>query len=310
MAVRSADGRKRRIAVFTGPGPDPETEEIFRKAFTALGFRVGTDLEIEYWRVPMSDWDKTLPAVAGKIAASGPDLAITWGSVFTGHLRRGAPLLPIVADIGDPVATGVAQSLARPGGNVTGLSQGQAEVAVKQVELLRELFPRLERVGWIAYRPQLAWLPTFEKAAREVGLPVIPLAMTGAPLDIERLRPEFAALPAKGCHAAFFYSGQAQALEVVAALARQYRVALVSSDAAQAETDGVLFSYSAMRPAGNERLERLAFIAARVLRGERPAAIAFEGPTHYGLVINQRTASRLGLAIPPHVLVRAHKVIT
>jgi putative ABC transport system substrate-binding protein len=213
---------------------------------------------------------------------------------------------------GDPVALGFAKSLARPGGNVTGLHGGFAEVNTKRIEFLRKLVPGLSCVGWIAFRGQLEWLGPFESLARDLGVRVRPVVVNSSDgPGYPNAKREIAKLRSEGCLAAHFHSGIPALIEAVTASALEHRIALsYSGDQATVSRDGIVFMYSATASArGYETPRRTVSMIARIFRGERPESIPFEGPAGYELIINLRSARRIGVTVPPEILALADEVI-
>lgn len=298
---------RKRLGIFTGPTTDPAWTAQFTAALAELGLRRGDNLEIVWSHAPLGDPEVILPPLAARMAAEGLDCLLTFGSLYTQYLQRAARSTPIVTDVGDPVGNGFARSLSRPGGNITGLHQGHDAIAVKQVELLKALVPDMSCVAWIAFRPQLVWMPVFERAARTVGVGVRVVAAEH-PDRLDSVRSDFAALRPAGCLGAHLYTAMPVLADAVCTLALQHRIAVASSHD-NVEREGILLSYQYTRPVDAERARHLAAQVARVLRGERVADIPFEGPTRYELVINRRTATRLGIAIPAALLVFADRVI-
>ena len=318
-----ASSRKKRIGIFTtGPrSPDNrrEWEGGLGRALAEFGFKPGSDLEFVWFDSvrPADDYDRAAPPVAEKIARAGLDCVITFGSPFTQHLQRATRTLPIVTYVGDPVAAGFARTLSRPGGNITGLHQGHAETSLKQVELMRALLPGITSVGWIGTRPQLTWLPTFENAAKAAGLAVHTVvfesAFSGSAVqnaNLDRLKAELSQWRSAGCLGAHFYGAQRSLVEPVATLALQHRIGIACSGAEDEdlEREGILFNYGP-EEWSEQRGRRQATLVARILRGERPADIPFEGPRTYRFTLNLNTARRLGISVPQHVLVLADRTI-
>ena len=290
---------------------DREWQVAFSRELGRQGFREGDNVHIRWYDVPVrSHWDVTLPKVVAQMLEQKPDCIVTPGGseTETRYVQRATREIPIVADVGDPVTLGFAASLAHPGGNITGLHQGYEEVALKELELFRALMPGLRCVGWIAFEPQKIWLPTFERAARMLNLrvrTVVPRSPGDAafPAYISR---EMAALAREGCAAAHFHTGVPQFRDLVLPLALKHRIALSYGNP---ERTGVMLSYGMDRSEQFRSAQRLPAVVARILRGERPQDIAFEGPTRYRLALNLKTAELIGLRIPPEVLVLADDVV-
>ena len=311
----AADRAVKRLAVVMPPW-DPEEKADYARAFEPLGYRLGANLEITWLEFPVrSRWNDVVPPLAAEAVRLRPDCIRTQGANFTRFVQEATRTIPIVTSIneGDPVALGFAKSLARPGGNVTGLHGGFAEVNTKRIEFLRRLVPGLTCVGWIAFRPQLEWFGTFENAARDFGVRVRPIVADSAADGprFESAKREIAKLRGEGCLAAHFHSGMPELIEAVTASALEHRIAIsYSGDVATVSRDGIMFMYHATPAAkGYEAPRRTVSMIARIFRGERPENMPFEGPMGYELVFNQRTARRIGVTIPPDIVTMANKII-
>ena len=296
--------------MFAGRGTKDEEARAFAVALEPFGYRLGVDLEVQWFDYPhFGNWDEVVPRAVSRMVAAKPDCIVVGGTVFTRYVARATRTIPIVTEVADPVASGFAQSIARPGGNVTGLAT-KVGVDLKTLELLARIVPGLSCVGWITYREQAAHFPSFGNAARDLRLDVRQILLDEPRPDgwQARLAAEFEQLRAAGCAGAWMSAHEpffSEALE----LALRHRIAVANLGGAKdEERDGVLLVYQAADdPQAATR--RGAAIIAKVLKGERPATIPFEGPRRYRLAINLRTARRLGVTIPPQVLVLADKRI-
>jgi putative ABC transport system substrate-binding protein len=311
-----AADRVARVALLTfvnRDGADREWMDALVNGFAETGYRQGDNLRLQRYEVRVVSamgWDIAVPNAIARIIATEPDCIIAMGEVLAGYVRQRVRTTPVVTDVGDPVGLGLAATLLRPGGNFTGLHSGYAEVATKQVELLRTLVPALRGVVWIAFEPQLIWFPTFEKAAQQAGLAVrkvIP-PTPSKPGFREHLGSEFAGLRRDGFLAGHFHSSIPAFIDAVTALAIEHRIAL-SYSGGDLDREGLLLSYGIQRLDGLRSAQRMPAIVARILRGERPGDIPFEGPTGYRLELNLKTAARIGLTVPPEVLVLADEII-
>jgi putative ABC transport system substrate-binding protein len=310
----------KRVAIFTTARSAEERrvlEERFGRVMSDFGFRLGRNLAFVWFEMGPEDRSTAaMERIARAIAASGVDCAITFGSPATAALRAATRTIPVVTDVGDPVSTGFAASIARPGGNITGLHQGFEQTALKKIELLRRLVPGLGCIVWVGARPQLAWIDSFERAARSAVMPVhrvVAESMQGEPgrtvIDGEGLRAAFRSLPA-ACRAAHLYSPGENLVRAVAELALERRIAVAHAggDGSHVRREGMLLSYEGAW-SDDERHDRRAAIVGRILRGEDPARIPFEGPFRYRFTLNLATARRIGVAVPNDVLVLADEVI-
>jgi putative ABC transport system substrate-binding protein len=220
--------------------------------------------------------------------------------------KEATPTIPIVFPVaGDPVGTGIVASLARPGGNATGLSNLAADLAAKRLGLLREIFPDLVHLAILfnAHSPaSVLEMREFKDTASRLGIEVIPLAIRGT----EDIAPAFESL-----------AGHAQGLYVVGDPLMNFNRVRISTFAlvARLPTMNVqreyveaagLMSYGANYPDLNRRA---ADYVDKILRGSKPAELPVEQPTKFDLVINLVTARALGISIPPTLLARADDVI-
>lgn len=231
-----------------------------------------------------------------------PDLFLTEGTGFTEAIRKVTRTVPIVTSVADPVGSGFAVSLARPGGNVTGLAQGVAETAGKSIEIVRQLVPRLTRLavfhgsGAIGTR----FARHYERAARAAGIEPDMFPAGDEASLVAAIRRAASRRVGAGLLA---LSDGFGAKAVRAAI--EARLPLVGHQDHLTE-DGCLASYYAFDADGPDRL---AGVAEKVLRGGDPATIPFQYPLTYRLVLNRRTAAALGIELPPDLLLRADRVI-
>jgi putative ABC transport system substrate-binding protein len=275
----------------------------FEQRLGELGWTEGRTVAIEYrWGQGNTERFAEIAAEFVKIRA---DVIVTAGSAVPA-LKQATSAIPIVFAIAtDPVGGGLVKSLARPGGNVTGVSDQQADLAGKRVELLREAIPGLRRLAILAnvgYHDVFFELTDVETAARRLGLEATRLEIRRA----EDVAPAFQAL-----------KGQADALYVVSdglVSANRTRIATFALTARlptmwgarEYVEPGGLLSYGPNFP---DLFRRAAEITDKILRGAKPADIPVEQPTKFDFVINLITAKALGLTIPESLLLRADKVI-
>jgi putative ABC transport system substrate-binding protein len=222
--------------------------------------------------------------------------------------KKTTTTIPIVmASSGDAVASGLVASLARPGGNITGLTSFTAELAGKRLEILKETVPKLTRVGilWFSGGPgisQRLQLKEIRAAALALNLKLEEIELD--PKDLESAFQTAIGMQVNGiimASATVIFAERRRIVE----LASKYRLPAVYSDEAFVDEGGLL-SY------GNDRVDqyrRAAFYVDKILRGTKPADLPVERPTKFELVINLKAAKQIGLTIPPNVLARAQKVI-
>ena len=310
----AADSPARRLAVVGSQWPQEEKDD-YARAFESWGYRVGVNLEIAWLQFPdRSKWAEVAPPLAAEAVRLRPDCILTGSPIFTRYVREATRTIPIVTNIGegDPVALGFAKSLARPGGNVTGLHGGFADVNTKRIEFLRKLAPGTTSVGWIAFRPQLEWFGHFESVARDMGLPVRAIVVdTSDGPGFANAKREMAKLRGEGCLAAHFQSSVPSLVEAVTDSALEHRLALsYFGQEGNVARDGIAFMYrSAHSAKGYETPRRTVAMIVRIFRGERPESMPFEGPVGYELFLNLRTARRIGVTVPPEILTLANDVI-
>jgi putative ABC transport system substrate-binding protein len=276
---------------------------VFVERLRQLGWIEDRTIAIEY------RWTEGRPERVAEVAAEfvrrKVDVIVTNGSSVTA-IKHVTSIIPIVfAVAADPVGGGLVASLARPGGNITGLSVEASDLATKKLELLREIVPRLRRLALMrnAGNPEAA-LETgdVETAARTLGLDV-------APLEIRRpedIAPAFEALKAKADALYVVQDALVTANRtpiITLALGARLPTIFASRDHVQA---GALMSYG---PNFSEMFRRAAEYVDKILRGTKPGDIPVEQPTKFNLVINLTTAKALGLTVPPSVLARADEVI-
>jgi putative ABC transport system substrate-binding protein len=219
-----------------------------------------------------------------------------------------SPTIPVVmaAASRDPVGAGFVASLARPGRNITGVTLG--DIAGKRVELLRDAVPGLRSVA--AFHADLnfpinaEWLRATEAAARRLGLALHPLRL---PVDPGQWEQAFQTVSQRRIGAVTIHENPRWETnrQLLADLALKHRLPMVFTFRSQAEAGG-LMSYA---PDLEEIFRRAGSLAARILKGAKPADLPVEEPTRYQLVVNLKTAKTLGLTIPPSVLARANEII-
>ena len=283
---------------------DPRVEAI-RRGFQELGYAEGRNLALEFrWAGGNAD---RLPALAAELARVKVDAIVTQGTQATDAARRAVTSIPIVfAVAGDPVGTGLVASLARPGGNVTGLTDIAPEIAGKRLELLREAVPGIARIAvlWNPANPSAA--PQMKDTAavgRSLGLSVRSLEVR----DGSQLDGAFATAAQDKARAVIVLSdGALYAQRVqIARSAAKHRLLCVAWTPEFAES-GCVMAYGANVV---ELHRRAAVLVDKILKGANPGDLPVEQPTTFELVINLKTAKTLGLTIPPTLRLRADKVI-
>jgi putative tryptophan/tyrosine transport system substrate-binding protein len=286
-------------------GPEAN-DKAFLDGLQALGYFEGQTIIIE-WRFAQEKSDR-LPELAVELVRLKVDVIVTSGGYPTVQAaQKATTTIPIVmANVNDAVGLGLVASLAHPGGNTTGTSNLAPELSGKMVELTKETIPKASQVATLANPSGLNWKlnrKVMEDAARSLGMQLLAIEIRG-PEDLEsafelarKKRAEAIILPASG----FFALYRQRILE----LAAQSRLPAIGSTARWAE-EGCLIAYG---PSIAESYRRAATYVDKILKGAKPANLPVERPTKFEFVINLKTAKQLGLAIPPHVLARADRVI-
>jgi putative ABC transport system substrate-binding protein len=243
--------------------------------------------------------------LAADLVQLNVDVIVTWGSEPLEAVRKTTSRIPIVmVGRGDPVATGHVASLARPGGNITGITVGSPELAGKRVELLKEARPGLSRVAVLRDpTSELAIIQETESAARALNLRALVFTVR-APADFDGA---FRAAVRDRAQAVLVNESSMLTAHRVklAELAVKNRLPAIGSFKVSAEA-GFLMSYG---PDLSDVVRRAASFVDKILRGAKPADLPFEQPTKLEMVINMKTAKALGLTIPPSLLLRADQVI-
>jgi len=246
--------------------------------------------------------------VARELVGLKVDLIVATTDVTIAALKRETRTIPIVmASSADPVGTGFVASLARPGGNVTGLSINSPELSGKRLELLREAVPGLSRVGFLwnpEARGALFDYKETEAAARLLRLQLQSVEVTRSE-DLDRA---FAALTEQRAQA-LIVLGPSPVVTTnrgrIASLAQRNRLPSMYTNKEMVEAGG-LMSYG---PSAADRFRRAASFVNRILTGAKPSDLPVEQPTKFELVINLKTAKALGITIPQSILIRADEVI-
>lgn len=279
--------------------------EGFRQGLRERGYMEGQNIVIEH-RDAGGRADR-LPALAGELVRLKVDVIVTQSNVAALAAKQASQTIPIVIAIaGDPVKAGLVESLARPGGNVTGLTLMQTDLSGKRLALLKEVAPKIVRVAVIwnpTDPPAAASLRETEATARSLGLTLqaievrSPSELDAAFTAVAAVRPDaFFTLPGS-----LFQDNISRIIEFAA----KRGVPGVFPNREFAEAGG-LMSYA---PSLGAHWRRAAIYVSKILGGARPADMPIEQPTTFELVINLKAAKAVGLTIPPAVLARADQVI-
>ena len=305
--IAQAPAKVRRIGLLSGLSPSDATPllQAFRQGLRDLGWVEGKNISIEY-RYAEGRADR-LPELAADLVRLKVDVIVAPSSTAALAAQKATRAIPIVvAAGGDPVAFGLGESLARPGGNVTGLSQMSWELAGKRLELLKEMVPKLSRVA-VLWNPQgpgstLNW-KEIQLPARQLGVQLQSLEVR-SPNDFDQAFE--AATKARAGALAVMPDQVFQAnLKRIAGLAAKSRLPSIFHVSEFAEAGG-LVTYG---PDRADMFRRIATFVDKILKGAKPGDLPVEQPTRFELVVNMKTAKTLGIKIPQSILVRADKVI-
>lgn len=279
--------------------------DAFRQGLREFGYVEGQTIAIEY-RWAEGNFDR-LPDLAAELVRLRVDVIFAAAAPSIKAARQATNAIPIVFEmLADPVSAGFVSSLAKPGGNLTGVAGLAPELSGKRLELLKEIVPRLNRVAILGnpgnpnFRPVLT---ETETAASALGLQLHVLEVK----EPVKLQSAFSAMT----------KGRAEALSIVpdpmllaeqkriVDLAAKNRLPTIYGTSGVVEAGGLI----AYAPSQREMFRRAAYYVDKILKGTRPADLPVEQPTKFEFVINLKTAKQIGLTIPPNVLARADKVI-
>lgn len=281
---------------------------VIRGRLASQGFVEGRNLELHI-TTDVCCGDHFARDKARTVLGARPDAVLAFGTTMARAFQAETKSVPVVFTfVADPVAAGIVRNLARPGGNVTGVSTRHAELTAKRLELLRELLPGAKRVALFGYLwdPSFrAVEPTLREAARKLGMELIDIDQMAGSWELPLARAAEAGASAVLCYQPLVGTGQRLTAETLVAFAAKRRMALFVSDREDAELGG-LASYGTnaedIAASGADQL-------VRVLRGEPPGRIPVNQLSRFELVVNLKTARALGLKIPGPVLARADRVI-
>ncbi len=308
VAVAQAARKVWRVGYLSMASPDADRQWVaaFRQGLKDLGYAEGKDLILEQRHA--FNQAARVPDLAASLARRQVDVVVVYGSPAIAALQQSESTIPIVMTVhADPVGSGVVKSLARPGGNITGFTDGHADLAPKRLEILKEVVPAVSRVAAM-FNPTTAhaarqW-KLVERAAPRLGVKLVPVEIRGAD-EIERA---FDAIVKQRADAVFmipdptWWVGQVPRM---ADLAIKHRLPAIGTVRKFAD-HGLLVAYGTNFV---ELWRRSAAYVDKILKGAKPADLPIEHPTKFDLVINLRTAGALGITVPRAVVLRADHVI-
>ena len=277
----------------------------FRAGLRELGYVEGNNLIIE-WRFADGKPER-LAGLAAELVQLNVDVILTAASQPTAAAQKATKTLPIViGSAGDPVASGFVQSLARPGGNITGVSENAVDIVTKLLEMLVRIRPRLALVAVLTNpdNPALAArLKVIQDAAQSIGVATLSVEARNA----KEIGDAFALMALKKAEAVIVPVDPVFINEwrLIADLALKFRLPSTAGAGEYPQAGGLL-SYGSNVP---ENYRRSAAYVDKILKGAKPADLPVEQPTKFELIINRKTASALGLTIPQSILISADKII-
>ncbi len=276
--------------------------KIFQQALQELGYVEGKSIQFEY-RYTEGSRDQAA-AIVAELVGLKVDILFSTQAIVVQAAKQATKTIPIVMAVTpDPVQAGLVDSLARPGGNITGLTSLARNLSGKRLELLTEMIPRLSRVGFLTVAGSKA-IKDYEDAARSLKVLLQSLQVQVPNPNLPRA---FQDAVKERVHAIIVASvpGLSVYRKQIADLAVKNRLPLMSENVSAVEDGGLAF-YGAKE---EEIFRRAAIYVDKILRGAKPADLPVEQPTRFELVINLKTAKQIGVTIPPNVLARADRVI-
>ena len=300
--------RVHRIAILSSSHTSSKSINVqaFRQTLHELGYMEGKNIDIQHRNAEGKP--ERLSELAAELVRLKVEVIVTMDGQGTQVARKATQTIPIVmTQIGDAVAAGIVESLARPGGNVTGLTQMQPEISGKRLELLKETFPKVSRVTVLhdpTSRSNLLGLKEIQTAARSLGLIVQPQEVRG-PGDVDGA---FSAMARERGDALMTIRNPLVGgvyLKRIVELALKSRLPAMYDGRDFVEIGG-LMSYAADF---TEMWRRAATYVDKILKGAKPTDLPVEQPMKFEFIVNLKTARQIGLTIPPSVLYQADKVI-
>ena len=304
LAARAQTAQAPRIAIldFSPSAASMDSVGPFREGLRELGYIEGRNIYVEYHSAEQRS------ELAAKLAADFVqrrfDIIVAFTSPAAHAVKSATTTIPIVIAVADVLATGLVASLARPGGNITGVTSSNAELVGKRLELLWELRPGLTRVAFLgaANAPiTRTFVQETKAAADSINVQLQPLLVTG-PEEFEAAFTAMVAERADGLIVQPLFAGHRSKL---AELAARHRLPMIADQRSFAEA-GALGTYGVDR---KTYYRQPAVYVDKILKGTKPADLPVEQPTKFELIINLKAAKALGLTVPPSLLARADEVI-
>ena len=293
-----------RIGYIAPTGPENTNYAAFLRGLRDLGYIEGKNILVEY-RSMEGNRDR-IPSLMAELVQLKVDILVSPNAPTILAAKQATRTIAIVMVVNtDPVASGLVDSLAHPGGNITGITRLTRDLSGKRLEVLKEVFPGISRVGVLEDADaSVKAFKDYDAAGRALKIQLQSLEVRGPNPDLEgafqaAVKGRVRALIATQTTVLVPYPKK------IADLAIKHRLPLMFESSRTVEAGGLL-SYSSNEP---ENFKRAAYYVDKILKGAKPAELPVEQPTKFEFVINLKTAKTLGLTIPPDVLARAHKII-
>ena len=290
------------LSTASGPG---EAVDALREQLRKLGYVEGRNIAYEFrWAAGRQE---RVQELAEELVRLKVDVIVTQTTFVATAAKRATATIPIVmASTQDPVGGGVIASLARPGGNVTGVTQNTTETDAKRLEILHEIIPKATRFASLVWDKSLTKAGFVEQAraaAKKLGITLIHQEVG----TTDEIKAAFAAMKRQRVQALVVSTGPfiTSQFKLIGDLAAEQRLPVIYNTIINAESGGLMF-YGATQ---KEMHRKAATYVDRILKGSKPADLPVEDPTKYELVVNLKAAKALGLVIPQSVLLRADEVI-
>jgi len=298
-----------RVGILFIGGRDQPHLEAFKQGLRERGYTEGKNIVLDY-RYAEGNVDR-LPSLAAELVQLKVDVIVTTSGNSARAARQATRAIPIVLTTGaDPVKTGLAESLAKPGGNVTGLSIIEEDLSGKRVEILKETFPKMTRVAYLWNPVAVAYTASgnlsydqVEKATKAVGVQLLSYKVS----SLAEIKKAFADMPKVRPHALVVLQSPLMTLNskrIVELALEQHLPGMYPSN--QFAQEGGLMAYG---PVIADLYRRAATYVDKILKGTKPTELPIEQPMKFELAINLKTAKQIGVTIPQSMLYRADKVI-
>ena len=276
-------------------------QDAFKSKLRDLGYVEGKNITFDV-RYGEGNYDR-LPDLASELVALAPDVIVSGATVAIAALQRSTSSIPIVMENStDPIGSGFIKSLAKPGGNITGLSNQGPDYTAKSLEILHTITPNAKRIAVLRSPSTVheTLIKESYEAAEALGVTIIPV-LARTPNDLDKA---FLTMPKENCDALFVLIDPRVTPKIVE-LAAKLRLPAMYQTTEFVKLGGLL-SYS---PDYREMFQRSAIYVDKIIKGAKPADLPVEQPTRFELAINLKTAKALSITIPPSLLARADEVI-